>query len=482
MSQKQFDIIILGGGIAGLYTSYKLQKSNKSLKILILEGKPYLGGRMKTISRGGKIFDVGGVRFSESRHKRVFNLFKEFSIQKGEELILLPSLEFRGSYKMENPSIYLKNILQKLAIKYKNLMSNTIAFFLRKMNVYEKFVNIWGYRGNIEITQAKSFLNNSLKNHNGNDYYYLASGFKILINRIVDELDKNDNVKIKKSEKILDIKYIDKKFEVKTSRRRYSSKVVISSLPPYSLNKIIYFQKYRNLISSVQTNNYIRIFGNFDTNKKLYIHSDYSIPQIISRGDGLVQMAYADDIIAKNLRDVFVTGQFRELWKEINKKLNLNLSNPTWIESFYWKRGAHFWKPLVDVNKVYNEILQPDRGVKMFIVGEAFSKNQAWVEGSLETSDDVISMILNPNNVKLRILKEKKKQKLNYILLPKKGKWVDFKGKRYDITNFISKHPGGRNAIKFGIYKDITEIFENVGHSKYAERLMTSLPEVNVLS
>ena len=37
----------------------------------------------------------------------------------------------------------------------------------------------------------------------------------------------------------------------------------------------------------------------------------------------------------------------------------------------------------------------------------------------------------------------------------------------YDITNWIKIHPGGE-VIKYGIGKDATEMFKNVGHSSDA--------------
>ena len=48
-----------------------------------------------------------------------------------------------------------------------------------------------------------------------------------------------------------------------------------------------------------------------------------------------------------------------------------------------------------------------------------------------------------------------------------------YNGKVYDITKFIKKHPGAL-AIKKGLGKDATKIFNNVGHSDRAVRIMNN--------
>ena len=56
-------VIIIGGGISGLYTAYKLKKKNPEKDIKILEKNDYLGGRIYT--HHDRYFDVelGAGRF-----------------------------------------------------------------------------------------------------------------------------------------------------------------------------------------------------------------------------------------------------------------------------------------------------------------------------------------------------------------------------------------------------------------------------------
>lgn len=490
VKEDNFDLIIFGGGISGLYFCYKYNQQFSDKKILLIENKPYFGGRLKTKEKNGKKFDVGGVRFSESRHKRLFKLFDELNIDE-KEFIKIPEITFSNRLNISNPKLFIKNSFEDIKIKFKMLSENTVAFFLKRLGIYDSFMKLWGYQGNIEINQADFFMKNTATHYGESDFYYLNSGFEIVINKLLQKLKDKSNITLKLSEKVQNIKSIsntlksnklENKYLVQTSKSKYLTSLIVSSLPPFNLNKINFFEKYDTLLSSVASNNYIRIFGEFLNDKTFYIHSDDVIPQIIGREDGIVQMAYADSSLAKNLRDVFISGQFKKLWMDSEKKLAINLGKPKWIESFYWKRGAHFWKPFVNVSETYQKILRPDKNENIFIIGEAFSKYQAWVEGSLDTSDDVLNLIktiksikynkqlkkLNKINKKLKIKLKNKSTKLK--------KWITYRGVKYDISQFINRHPGGKDAILFGNKKDITDIFDNVGHSKHARMIMTTLP------
>ena len=48
----EYDYLIAGAGIAGLYTAYHLNKHFPSARICILEASAYIGGRLHTIAGG----------------------------------------------------------------------------------------------------------------------------------------------------------------------------------------------------------------------------------------------------------------------------------------------------------------------------------------------------------------------------------------------------------------------------------------------
>ena len=74
------DIIIIGGGIAGLYCFYELEKKykNKNLKISLFEKNNYFGGRILTMKKkfnnNTYQFESGSGRLN-NKHKLLLNFF-----------------------------------------------------------------------------------------------------------------------------------------------------------------------------------------------------------------------------------------------------------------------------------------------------------------------------------------------------------------------------------------------------------------------
>ena len=67
-----FDVIVLGGGIGGLYAAYSVLKKHHGASVLVLEKESYLGGRVFTYHDKFMTVEAGAGRF----HKKHFLLMK----------------------------------------------------------------------------------------------------------------------------------------------------------------------------------------------------------------------------------------------------------------------------------------------------------------------------------------------------------------------------------------------------------------------
>jgi monoamine oxidase len=50
------------------------------------------------------------------------------------------------------------------------------------------------------------------------------------------------------------------------------------------------------------------------------------------------------------------------------------------------------WNVGVDASAVASAILQPDQSVPLYVCGEAYSHDQGWVEGALDTAEQVVEL------------------------------------------------------------------------------------------
>lgn len=68
---------------------------------------------------------------------------------------------------------------------------------------------------------------------------------------------------------------------------------------------------------------------------------------------------------------------------------------PMWIRSYYWPEGVHLWKRGIDVDEVMPKVqFISGKDGRVFIAGEAYSKIQGWIEGALESVDDIMSAVM----------------------------------------------------------------------------------------
>jgi phytoene dehydrogenase-like protein len=71
----EYDVVIVGGGVSGLYAAYQLRNAGK--RVLLLERQPRVGGRVVTEERLGHILEYGPMRFEADLHPAFDKLVRE---------------------------------------------------------------------------------------------------------------------------------------------------------------------------------------------------------------------------------------------------------------------------------------------------------------------------------------------------------------------------------------------------------------------
>jgi protoporphyrinogen oxidase len=65
MAEERIDIAIVGGGVSGVYSAWRLQRANPNRKIVVFEGSEDVGGRLLSVRPpdiSNMVAELGGMR------------------------------------------------------------------------------------------------------------------------------------------------------------------------------------------------------------------------------------------------------------------------------------------------------------------------------------------------------------------------------------------------------------------------------------
>jgi monoamine oxidase len=439
------DYVIIGGGISGLYCLHKLCKhavtQNKRFHITIIDDRTYFGGRLLTNKR--PFYEIGGARFND-HHTKLIELLKEFNLH--EDIVPLnEQVDFieldtntHTTRYYEDASSTFNDIMKNIIISSKRetksyLKSMTLKQFIDKTsNSYllsRKLINIFGYTTEFISMNAYDALQLFENDFVSKQFYVLKRGFSSLCDAIVKrytskQFNSHAVINYKLRNRVVNVKQSSENSTFLVSYTRvhpkdniinrqnrptkniYTSNVVFAvkseQLKPFkilshihpSLNCIggapllrIYARypkqaKYNNRvwfsdIPRITTNSILRHIIPIDPNTGVIM---------ISYVDGMDMSPYYQDKTRQILKsdDAIQSMIKQELIKLFPDK---SIPSPIYFKTHMWTVGTHYFKPKCDSNEIIRTVQIPKKGI--YIIGEAFSKRQAWVEGALESVDRV---------------------------------------------------------------------------------------------
>jgi monoamine oxidase len=142
MSHEKIDIAIVGGGVSGVYSAWKLQARYPNKKIVVFEGSDHIGGRLLSVVPPGipdMVAELGGMRILENNQKYIVALIKELNNElPGDEQITLYDFPVNQPQNIA----YLRGVYLRLADISAN--SDKVPYhlsFLEKENMGNIIVN-----------------------------------------------------------------------------------------------------------------------------------------------------------------------------------------------------------------------------------------------------------------------------------------------------------------------------------------------------
>ncbi len=403
-----YDIIIVGAGIAGLYSAHLILKKSPDTSILILEHGGAVGGRMGNDQFYGASVVRGAGIGRKKTDVLLAALLKELRVDFNEFTI-----DHRFSPTMDDQIVDVNKTMVFLRKIYRQTLPQKQSFkqFAVKHlgeKHYTDFVLSTGY-SDFEDADVYSVLYLYQMDNNTSNWTAFHIPWSDLIDRIKQRIGAH---RIKTRQEVISIKHFaESPFEVASNS--------------LSTNKRNVFQA-RKVIVATQIDTVKRLFPRMPVYRQiqgqpfLYVYAKFNkqsatllktlvptytivtppLQKIIPMDPdkGVYMIAYSDNRSAIRLKpylDETDESNKRYFEGQIERALGIDHNNLHIIAftSYYWKFGTHYFDPL-DTTKYGNfrqmlEMAQhPVPGI--VVVGEAVSAHQGWVEGALESVSRVI--------------------------------------------------------------------------------------------
>lgn len=392
---KDYDIIIIGAGISGLYAAYKIKKYSPETRYVILESSPkkWIGGRMGSMNFHGTSVVTGAGIGRKKKDRLLVQLLNELHIKYGEFPI---HHNFSDSLR---ESCNVKKIFEYIKMKHPGRsIQKTFkeyAISLLGKAAYSLFVICSGY-SDYEKEDSYDVLYHYEFDDNYSDGIGLSISWTKLVDSLVKIIGEKNIITSCKAVKILQNRDC---LEVVSENDQlfHSRKIIIATtinsvrnlLPKYAIYKDISAQPFLRLYGKFSKTS-IPIMQKFVPG---YTIVSGPLQKIIPMNpeEGIYMIAYSDNGSAKALKPYLENTLSNK--RHIEYLLEKALSIPEGdlkllsILAAYWDDGTHYYKPLSKVFLNREEFIDAAQHPtdNILVVGEMVGLNQGWVEGALDS-------------------------------------------------------------------------------------------------
>ena len=412
------DIIIIGGGISGLYCAYRILKREPSKKVLVLEKTNRLGGRIESVKDRYMSVESGAGRFHNG-NKLLLKLLDELELT--ENIVKIGKLE----YTWDNTKKHIKNFkeISSKIIKSINLSNKYTSEQLQKECFYDYIVKVldkqtaneilnqFGYSSEITHMNAYDAIH-LMKDHlvSDKEFYALRGGLTQVVDRLEKEI-KEMGGKIIRNRNVerLDYNKESEKFHIKCDgiSKDYKSNECVCAVTASVLLKMPIFKPTHKYIKFIKELPLCRIYSKFPSNgdvwfsdiQRMTMNNKIRMIIPINEEQGIIMISYTDNKYAKYWNNLYETNGVetinREHKKIIDKEFNKNIPEPINTKVFYWDKGVAYFSPGFDSRTMLEKIMKPHEDKKLYACGENFSRyNNQWIEGALDTSEYILKKII----------------------------------------------------------------------------------------
>lgn len=411
----KYDYLIVGGGLAGLYTAREILKKRPNAKVILCEKYKKLGGRAVSYKKdlGGDVgevqWEIGAGRISSS-HKQILGLIKEYGLHTvpiGSGLLYKNGDKYEENYFEPSLDILFKPFFD---LPPKVLGEKTIYELMVEMHGRKEtaeWMNRFPYYSELVYMRADRALaefQGEFKSHEG--FCVCVEGLSELVNRIVAGIEKR-GCEVCPQMEMIELEKNAAVFRVGSFRdgdarptQKIEAKKIILALHANALAQLKQFASWKPL-QMVTMQPLCRIYAVFPKKRgkvwfegipRVVTPTDlrYFIP--INYGKGVAMISYTDSKYAEKYMKI---KDDKQLEKVVMSDLRAVFSEkqipaPLFFKAHPWTEGVSYWLPgNYSPEEISEEVLQPlpETYPDIYVCGESFSLRQGWMESALEHAD-----------------------------------------------------------------------------------------------
>jgi len=424
MSNKCYDIIIIGSGIAGLYSAYNIRQLAPNTSLLVLEKykKQWIGGRLNNQEFYGTTVVTGAGIGRKDKDHLLQELLNDLHIKYTDFKL---DVNYANNEPVNVNAVFslLKREYNKMTKELKEngsggQINKTFKQFAKPLlgaKLYDNFVETTGYSDYEDEDVAQT-----LYKYGMDDNSVGLTGLHIPWHQLIQTLvHKVGTQFVKSSSNVTNIRSLTSgtdlapcNYELETEQglKYYCNKIILATTITgiHKLLVQILNKSQFSLYNYIKGQPFLRLYAKFPkasaeimrkyvpTYTVVYGPLQKIIP--MSADKGVYMIAYSDNANAEILKDHLKNTVKNRVFfaKMLEETLNIetNSLQITALLDFYWPIGTHYYSPLpknmsMSRSEFIDKVQHPLPNV--LVVGEVVAENQGWTEGALDSVVKVVT-------------------------------------------------------------------------------------------
>lgn len=405
--------VIVGGGIAGLTIAEELAK--RDIPVVLLERYRAFGGRVVT-NRDPVQYEIGAGRIATT-HTRVRALVDRFRLH---TVPIDMHTVYRGDGETAEEE---ENAFYSLFEPLRQIISALPASILRKHTIAELVISpfadilrMYPYWSEIHVLRADLALAAfAPKAPLGGraTYYGIAEGLDSITTQLAAAATRA-GADLRNRHRVEDVvQQRDGRFRIVGSAGKkadarpfelYADRVIFavdaSAMRKFRLLESAPFLRHLRMCPLIRI---YAIYPPAAGSDRVWFHDmhktvtpsplRYVIP--IDYAKGLIMISYTDGDDCAYWRDLEGDALRTSIGRHVHALWGTHIPEPTYLEKHVWNDGTTYWCPgEYDLDATISSAHNPIKNV--YVCGESISRNQAWIEGALESAEELLPRLLPP--------------------------------------------------------------------------------------